>query len=536
MHLFLLLLVGASPVVARANGEPITEEQVVERMARARQMGLGTTPRSLVDDLVTEAVVAQDGYAKGLQKDAAVTGAVEQARRRLAADRFVAKEIDSAAKATDDQLLALYHATADSAKLEMITLVSDEVAQATLGRLQKGASVAEEAKFAVDPAQAAGGGKPVVRSRADLGEDLAKVVFSAPLATWIGPVKLPLGVAVIRVIERQVGAEDAFPAKKEALRRFVEDQLRHQYKAHYLSQLRKKAAIKVDEDFLKKTGTSLRLDKNADHVLATVYGQPIRYRAVVEEVQRLARGKEGGHASGPVVKSSYAMAIVDQYLLEHEAIEQGYGKDPALVEPLKTVERETMLAVTGQRVRAQAGTPSAAEVEAYYKGHPTEFQVQPTRACAHIVVGSRGQAEKILASLKRGEHFEDLARDYSRDQATGAKGGDLGNIGEAELRRMTLSGEKGLADAISASVPGQVTAPVESRMGWHLLRCAASSPPKTRTLEEVRPALTARLTEQRAQEALRQHADELRRKSKIEIDEAAIGRIKTPPPAARHHP
>ena len=536
MHLLLILLAGAAGVVARANGEAITETQVTARMARANAMGLAATPSSIVDDLVTEALVAQDAYAKGLDRDAAVAATVELARRKLAAERFVTKEIDTAAKASDEQLLAMYHATADTAKLELITLVSEAVAQAALDRLGKGASVAEESKFAVDPAQAQGGGKPITRSRADLGEELAQVVFTAPLNTFVGPVKLPLGAAVVRVRERQLGSEDGFPAKKESLRRFVEDQLRHQYKTHFLTQLRKQAGLKIDEDFLKQTGTSLKLDQNADHVVATVYGRPVKYRAVVEEVRRLAGGKEGGHASGPTVKSSYASALADQLLLEHEAIARGFGKDPTLAEPLKAVARDTMLAVTGQRIRAQAGAPSSAEVEAYFKGHPGEFQVPSTRSCAHIVLASRGQAEKVLASWKRGDHFEDLARDYSRDQSSGAKGGGLGNFGEVELGRMTQSGEKALADAIRASKPEQVSDPVQSRMGWHLLRCEAPATAKTRTLDEVRPTLTARLTEQRAQEALARHANELRRKGKVEIDEAAVAKLKAPTPPPRHHP
>ncbi len=287
--------------------------------------------------------------------------------------------------------------------------------------------------------------------------------------------------------------------------------------------------MKIDEDFLKKTGASLKLDKNADHVLATVYGQPVRYRAVVEEVRQLAGGKEGGHASGPTVKLSYASAIVDQLVLEHEAMERGFGKDPSLTEALKATERDAILAITGQRLRAQAGAPSSADVEAYYKGHPSEFQIPATRACAHIVLPSRDQANKILASLKRGDAFEDLARDYSRDQRSGANGGVIGNLGEPEIQRMSQSGEKALAEAIRASKPGQVTDPVESRMGWHLVRCQAPSVAKSKTLEEVRAVLTARLTEQRGQEAMVHHADELRLRGQVEVDNAAVAKIPASP-------
>lgn len=222
--------------------------------------------------------------------------------------------------------------------------------------------------------------------------------------------------------------------------------------------------------------------------------------------------------------------MVDQLLLEHEAIERGYGRDPALAEALKSTERDAILAVTGQRVREQAGAPSSAEVESYYKGHAAEFQIPSTRACAHIVSPSREQANKILANIKRGDRFEDLARDYSRDQRSGANGGAIGNLGEADLQRMSQSGEKALADVIRASNPGQVTDPVQSKVGWHLVRCQAPTASKNKSFEELRAGLTTRMTEQRGQEALARHAEELRKRGKIEIDEAAVAKIQ-----ASHH-
>ena len=90
---------------------------------------------------------------------------------------------------------------------------------------------------------------------------------------------------------------------------------------------------------------------------------------------------------------------------------------------------------------------------------------------------------------------------------------------------MSQSGEKAFADAIRKSQPGKVTEPAQSKMGWHLLRCAAPTAPKTVDFADVRGPLTARLTAQRGDESLRKYVAELRKHARIEIDDAALARI-----------
>jgi parvulin-like peptidyl-prolyl isomerase len=107
----------------------------------------------------------------------------------------------------------------------------------------------------------------------------------------------------------------------------------------------------------------------------------------------------------------------------------------------------------------------------------------------------RDSVRALAASLRdrvvRGESFEQLARQFSNDQASSAEGGDLGWIGRNELFGA-------LDSAIFSLQPGEVSDVVESVYGLHVLRLEEMQTP---TLEEVRPDVRAFIQQQRVDAA-----------------------------------
>ena len=524
--ILLLALLASAPdeVVARANRNAITAGQLAARMTQAKAAGGAAKPELLVEDLINEALIADEGYLQGLQKDPEVVAAVDAERRRLAAERLVETEVASM-QVPDSVLQQMYHGSADQVRLEVVILSTEAEAKAALERLRKGAALAEEAKHSIDPNLASQGGQLGVRSRGQLDPALATAAFAAPLKTWSGPVKLELGVAVFRVLDRQIGDELGYAAKKADLRRFAEKQMRGQARVHYLAQLRKQANAKIDEAFLKSTGT--RLDgRDADHVVATVYGKPIKYGAVVAEVKRLFGGVQGGHASGFAVKAEYSWDLVDRALLERAAMQRGLGDDPAVKARLVPLERDAMVRTISARLRNAAGKPSETEIEAYYRAHQADFKRPARRRCAHIVVNDKAQAEQIRGQAQRGEPFEELARKHSLDRQSAAQGGVIGDIGDEQLTKMTHAGEPGLAQALRAVKPGEVSPPVRSQMGWHLVRCSPQMGADVASLAEMRGAIAERMTAERQAKAVVQHIGELRQAAHIQVERAALAKVR----------
>lgn len=109
---------------------------------------------------------------------------------------------------------------------------------------------------------------------------------------------------------------------------------------------------------------------------------------------------------------------------------------------------------------------------------------------AHILVETEEEALELAAALEDGADFADLARAHSLDPGSGASGGDLGWFG---LGRMVAPFE----EAVLALSPGQISAPVETQFGWHLVLLIDTRVADAPAFEDVRERLAAEL-QQRA--------------------------------------
>jgi len=124
----------------------------------------------------------------------------------------------------------------------------------------------------------------------------------------------------------------------------------------------------------------------------------------------------------------------------------------------------------------------------------------------HILVAKEEEAKAIIASLKKGAKFEDLAKKQSKDPGSGANGGDL-DWANAKSYVPEFS------EAMVKLTKGQTTqAPVKSQFGFHVIR-----------LDDVRDAqmpkfddVKAQIQQQMQQERLSKFQDDLRTKAKVE--------------------
>lgn len=85
-----------------------------------------------------------------------------------------------------------------------------------------------------------------------------------------------------------------------------------------------------------------------------------------------------------------------------------------------------------------------------------------TVRASHILVDSEKQAQDLKAKIDAGEKFEDLARKHS-SCPSGRDGGDLGKFGRGMM-------VKPFEDACFSMQVGQVSAPVQTQFGYHLIK------------------------------------------------------------------
>ena len=124
----------------------------------------------------------------------------------------------------------------------------------------------------------------------------------------------------------------------------------------------------------------------------------------------------------------------------------------------------------------------------------------------HILVEKEDQAKAIIAQLKKGGKFEEIAKKSSKDPGSGAKGGDLdwANPGNYVAE---------FSAALTKLAKGKTSeTPVKTQFGYHIIRLDDTRDAQLPKLEEVKPQIAQQLLQQK----LAKYQEELRAKAKIE--------------------
>ncbi len=152
-----------------------------------------------------------------------------------------------------------------------------------------------------------------------------------------------------------------------------------------------------------------------------------------------------------------------------------------------TLENDTRGYISGvaiESVVVSAVTDEA--LQAAYEARFKDAAPQTEYNAAHILVETVEAAEKLKAELAAGADFAELAKANSIDTGSGANGGDLGWFGTGVM-------VKPFEDAVLAATVGEVTGPIQSDFGQHLILVKETRIAENPTLDQIRDELAAQI-------------------------------------------
>jgi len=212
-------------------------------------------------------------------------------------------------------------------------------------------------------------------------------------------------------------------------------------------------------------------------------------------------------------------ALVEQ-LIEQEMLYQHHAGSLNQREQVM-LENETRNFVANAALMAAAEQATGEEnLQMAYDAFVAEFgQGEPTTEynAAHILVRTEEEIQTVVAELESGREFADVAREFSLD-GSGAAGGGLDWFGEGVMIEP-------FEEAVMALEPGEVSDPVETRFGWHVILLNETRTASVPTLDMVRDELVAEIQ----REASRALIAQLREGTDIDnrsdaVDPAVLGR------------
>jgi peptidyl-prolyl cis-trans isomerase C len=235
--------------------------------------------------------------------------------------------------------------------------------------------------------------------------------------------------------------------------------------------------------------------------LAIVNGKPVPTARVDALMQHLARA---GRPVSPEMAGQIKEEVIAREIFMQEANRLGLDASEDFKVQME-LTRQTILIRELFNIYQKNNPVTDADIKAEYDKFAAANGGKEYRA-RHILVEKEDQAKAIIASIKKGAKFEDLAKKQSKDPGSGANGGDLDWASASSY-------VKEFSDAMVKLAKGKITeTPVKSQFGWHVIRLDDVREAQLPKLEDVKPQIAQQLTQQK----LMKYQEELRAKAKVE--------------------
>ncbi|MGB7481059.1 MAG: peptidylprolyl isomerase [Burkholderiaceae bacterium] len=234
--------------------------------------------------------------------------------------------------------------------------------------------------------------------------------------------------------------------------------------------------------------------------LAVVNGKPIPSSRADMMVKQMAAQ---GQPDSPQLRTMIKEELINREILMQEANKLGLADNQDVKAQLEMARQSIVIrALVADFLKKNP--VKDADIQAEYDKFKAQAGDKEYHA-RHILVDTEDEAKAIIAKLKGGAKFEDLAK-QSKDTGSAANGGDLDWASPSSF-------VKPFSDAMVALQKGQITeTPVKSQFGYHVIKLEDTRPAKVPALEEVKPQIAESLQ----QKKLAAYQEELRKKAKIQ--------------------
>lgn len=243
-------------------------------------------------------------------------------------------------------------------------------------------------------------------------------------------------------------------------------------------------------------------------LIAIVDGREVResdYKLLMNNL-----GQNAAYFQGEEGRKKLVEELIMHELVYSDAIENKLEKDEEFVKALNTMKK-SMLQQYGLSKMLNNVTVSDDEIKEYYEKNKKLFKTGEMVRASHILVDTEEKANEILEDLTDGLSFEEAAQQYSSCPSKSA-GGDLGQFGRGQM-------VKEFEDAAFSMKKGEISDPVKTQFGYHIIKLTDHIPARDSELEEVKEDIRKNCVMAKQDKIYIDKKEELKNKYKIEIFE-----------------
>lgn len=242
-------------------------------------------------------------------------------------------------------------------------------------------------------------------------------------------------------------------------------------------------------------------------VLAIVNGSKITENDIKRSLLRFPKETQD-HYKTEEGKKEFLDQMINFELIYNYALDGDMKNDADYIEQMHLIEKDILIQTGVKNIMADINITEE-EIEKYYKENIQMFKSEETASAKHILVDTLEQMKEIKLEITNGMSFEEAAKKYSKCPSA-AQGGSLGSFTRG---RMVPEFEK---VAFELKV-GEISEPVKTQFGYHLIQLDEKSEGKLKTLEEARPMIVENISHQKQNEKYISTVTELKNKYAVEI-------------------
>lgn len=260
----------------------------------------------------------------------------------------------------------------------------------------------------------------------------------------------------------------------------------------------------------------------ADPVIARAGDKDITASQVQPYLAKVSPSERDALLQNPAALSRAVRAVLLQRQLLDEAKAADWEKNPETQALLARVRDAAIAESFLESVTAvPANYPGDEEITALYESRKDSLRLPREYRLAQIFIASaddkakaKSKADALAKQVKSGD-FAALAKSNSNEPRSAAKGGEVGWLAEESI-------QPAIRQALTGAVKDSIAGPIELGDGFYFVKILDVREPRTATLEEVRPQLTAALRQERAALNRQAYLERLQAKSPVTINEIAL--------------
>jgi peptidyl-prolyl cis-trans isomerase C len=222
--------------------------------------------------------------------------------------------------------------------------------------------------------------------------------------------------------------------------------------------------------------------------------------------------------------------FVSMELIANEARRRGIDKREDMKLKIEMLVDQALARELEQELRKDIKVDEA-ELKKYYEQNKDKYTAHTRMRASRITVPTEEQAKAVLARIKKGEDFSELAKKFSKDE-NALRGGSMGTVRQGKL-------PPELDKVLAGLKEGQVSQPVKTQQGYVILRVDKITEYPQRSYEEMKPRIERMVMREKISKVMNQIKEEAKKKTRVEINEGyfvKIGKPSGPGPEARPAP